>query len=258
MDNVIIDGLLDDELWQDKSWYTQYEPTQRTKIMVTSAMSEKGFYIAANSNDQFIYWNGYNYFFKNTHFYFQFYSGNNAAIRVDAVSVQVNEKYINARSRVLGEYNAPGRGGGLNVEVFIPWHELGIDTTNGLPETVKMYPIYNFCLSQNAVTNALYPTFVKTMGDSGQVTLFGKDGYVNRRCGGSDCRQPSEWPGAHQRLDGGKSRPEHRNRHFRHERHLQFCPGNILPQSHVFDFPRIDKDENHCRGRRFESRYIAL
>lgn len=179
LDNVIIDGLLDDELWQDKSWYTQYEPTQRIKIMVTSAMSEKGFYIAANSNDQFIYWNGYNYFFKNTHFYFQFYSGNNAAIRVDAVSVQVNEKYINARSRVLGEYNAPGRGGGLNVEVFIPWHELGIDTTNGLPETVKMYPIYNFCLSQNAVTNALYPTFVKTMGDSGQVTLFGKDGYVN-------------------------------------------------------------------------------
>ena len=179
LDNVIIDGLLDDELWQNKKWYTQYEPTQRTKIMVTTAMSEKGLYIAAQSDDQFIYWNGYNYFFKNTHFWFQLYSGNNTSIRVDAVSVQVSSKYINARSRVLGEYNAPGRGGGMNVEIFVPWTELGIDTTNGLPETIKMYPIYNFCLSQNATTNQLYPTFVKTTGDSGQVTLFGKDGYVN-------------------------------------------------------------------------------
>lgn len=196
LDNVIIDGKLDDELWQNRKWYTQYEPSQRIKLMVTTAMSEKGLYIAASADDNYIYWNGYNYFFSNSHFWFQLYAGNNTSIRIDAVSVQVTSKYINARSRVSGKYNSPGNSGGMTAEVFVPWNELGIDTTNGIPETIKMYPIYNFCLSQGTSTSPMYPTFVKTTGDSGQVTVFGQDGYVN----GDD---PDAIMGSHK---GGQSR----------------------------------------------------
>ena len=43
LDTVVIDGLLDDELWQGKKWYTQYESTHRVKFQVTTAMSPKGF-----------------------------------------------------------------------------------------------------------------------------------------------------------------------------------------------------------------------
>lgn len=179
LDNVIIDGKLDDELWQNKKWYTQYEPSQLIKLMVTTAMSEKGLYIAASADDNYIYWNGYNYFFSNSHFWFQLYSGNNTSIRIDAVSVRVSSKYINARSRVEGKYNSPGNSGGMTAEVFVRWEDLGIDTTDGIPETIKMYAVYNYCLSQGTSTTSMYPTFVKTTGDSGQVTEFGPNGYVN-------------------------------------------------------------------------------
>ena len=109
LDTVVIDGLIDDELWQGKKWYTQYESTHRVKFQVTTAMSPKGFYLAAACNDNFIYWNGYNYFFSNTNFGFQFYSGNNTYIAADANNTRVTHKYLNLRTRIFGQYNVPGK-----------------------------------------------------------------------------------------------------------------------------------------------------
>lgn len=178
--DVIIDGNLDDELWKDKKWYTQYEPSQRVFIEVTSAMSEKGFYLAARSDDLLVFWNGYNYFYNNTHFYFQFYSGDNTAIRIDAVSMRVTHKFINARSRVYGQVNSPGNSQGIGVEIFVTWDQLGINVSNGLPEEIKILPIYCYANSYGASGNKqLLPTFVKTMGDSGQVIRFGAEGYTD-------------------------------------------------------------------------------
>lgn len=179
LDTVVIDGLLDDELWQGKKWYTQYESTHRVKFQVTTAMSQKGFYLAASCNDNFIYWNGYNYFFSNTNFGFQFYSGNNTYITADANNTRVTHKYLNLRTRIFGQYNVPGKGGGMAMEFFIPWSELGIDVSNGLPEYVKILPTYNYASNPDTVTEALYPTFVKTTGDSGQVPKFGANGYLD-------------------------------------------------------------------------------
>ena len=179
LDTVVIDGLLDDELWQGKKWYTQYESTHRVKFQVTTAMSPKGFYLAASCNDNFIYWNGYNYFFSNTNFGFQFYSGNNTYITADANNTRVTHKYLNLRTRIFGQYNVPGKGGGMAMEFFIPWEELGIDVRGGLPEYVKILPTYNYSSNPDTVTEALYPTFVKTTGDSGQVPKFGANGYLD-------------------------------------------------------------------------------
>ena len=179
LDTVVIDGILDDELWQGKKWYTQYESTHKTKFQVTTAMSPKGFYLAASCNDNFIYWNGYNYFFSNTNFSFQFYAGNNTYITADANNTRVTHKFINLRSRIGGQYNLPGKGGGMVVEFFIPWEELGIDVSKGLPASIKILPLYNYPPSPDSVTEALYPTFVKTTGDSGQVPKFGANGYLD-------------------------------------------------------------------------------
>lgn len=179
LDTVVIDGLIDDELWQGKKWYTQYESTHRVKFQVTTAMSPKGFYLAAACNDNFIYWNGYNYFFSNTNFGFQFYSGNNTYITADANNTRVTHKYLNLRTRIFGQYNVPGKGGGMAMEFFIPWSELGIDVSKGLPEYVKILPTYNYASNPDTVTEALYPTFVKTTGDSGQVPKFGANGYLD-------------------------------------------------------------------------------
>jgi len=54
--NVIIDGKLDDELWQNKNWYSQYQSLNPTfKFEVTTAFSDKGLYLAAKSNDRYVY-----------------------------------------------------------------------------------------------------------------------------------------------------------------------------------------------------------
>ena len=68
--DILVDGNLDEETWTsaDRKWYTQLEPTQRIRIDVTTAFSDKGLYIAARSKDSTIAWQGQNYFFKNTNF----------------------------------------------------------------------------------------------------------------------------------------------------------------------------------------------
>lgn len=179
LDNVVIDGILDDDLWKGKKWYTQYESTHKVKFQVTGTMSPKGMYVAATCNDNFIYWNGYNYFFSNSNFSFNFYAGNYTYIAADANNTRVTHKYLNLRSRIGGRYNIPGEGGGLTVEFFIPWEELGIDVSKGLPESVKILPLYNFASNPDTETEPLYPTFVKTTGDSGQVPRFGVNGYLD-------------------------------------------------------------------------------
>ena len=42
-DDVIIDGVLDDEMWEDRNWYVQYQPMNPDfKVEVTTAFSDKG------------------------------------------------------------------------------------------------------------------------------------------------------------------------------------------------------------------------
>lgn len=175
LDNVIIDGKLDDELWQDKKWYTQFKTQNPSlKFEVTTAMSDGGLYIAARSDDRYLFFNGRNKFYYNTHIAFNVYGNSTYSFKVDTNNTQPMTSPINVRSYYKGKINALGEGEGLYVEAYISWSELGMTG----PEEINMLPIYYWTVRARSAPTAMYPTFVNTAGDGPQTPKFGPDGYT--------------------------------------------------------------------------------
>ncbi|MBR0326587.1 MAG: hypothetical protein IIX09_02165, partial [Clostridia bacterium] len=86
LDGVVIDGAIDDELWEGRKWYSQYSTTNRAGMRCTTVFSDKGLYIAAESSDRSIYWTLRNHFDQNTHLVFRIVTGVNNVVQfqVDA------------------------------------------------------------------------------------------------------------------------------------------------------------------------------
>lgn len=176
LDNVIIDGFFDDDIWQDKKWYTNYKvENPNFKFSVTTHMSDGGLYIAAQSDDTFLFWNGRNYFFYNT--YMKFDVGQTGfSFRVDCNNTPPTGTTINVRSRYEGKINAFGEGKGMFVEAYITWEQLGFDSK---PANVKILPSYYWVIKPNSSNNLLASTFVNGAGNSNQYLTFDTTGYVD-------------------------------------------------------------------------------
>jgi len=186
LDNVIIDGFLDDELWtaDNMKWYTHYDATSRISYKMSATVSDGGLYVAFRSDDPIVAWNGYNLFYRNTNAQFFLYSGDyggkDVTIQLDANNVAPSLSFVNARSQYYGELNFAGKGDGISCEFYVTWADIGIKTENGAPEKMAILPIYNYCAKPTASnTNQLLPTFVKTTGNRSQAIEFDKNGYVD-------------------------------------------------------------------------------
>jgi len=177
--DVIIDGKIYDELWENKQWYTQHQSLNPSfTFEVTTVFSEKGLFLAAKSDDRCVYWLDRNRFNVNTHFVFYFKptdgKGKAFEFKVDANNQMPTREPVNVRSSFGGELNTPGKSTGLSVEAFISWETLGYASA---PEKIKLVPIYKYKMSRNESARALLPTFVAA--EKSDVELyFGKDGFT--------------------------------------------------------------------------------
>lgn len=177
LDNVIIDGFFDDDIWQNKNWYTNYKiENPNFKFSVTTHLTDGGLYIAAKSDDTFLFWNGRNYFFYNTYMKFDFAS-TGYSFKVDVNNTPPSYiSIINVRSRYEGTLNAFGEGKGMYVEAYLTWEQLGYGSK---PESVKILPSYYWTIKPNTTNNLLASAFVTGSGNANQYVEFDTNGYVD-------------------------------------------------------------------------------
>ena len=189
LDEVIIDGYFDEDIWQNKKWYTNYHVSNPNfKFSVTAHLSQGGLYIAAQSDDSYLFWNGRNYFFYNTYMQFLI-AGSNLNLRVDVNNTPPTNMTVNVRSRYEGTLNQFGGGEGFFVEAYISWEQLGFDE---VPETISMLPQYYWTMRPRTTNNLLALPFVNGTPNSNQYYTFDTDGYV-------DVDDPAAKVGSHER-----------------------------------------------------------
>lgn len=176
LDNVIIDGYFDDEIWQGKNWYTNYHVANPNfKFSVTTHFSEGGLYIAAQSDDTFLFWNGRNYFFYNTYMLFTI-GGTNFSLRVDVNNTPPTGETINVRSRYEGTLNHFGAGEGMFVEAYITWEQMGLESR---PASLEILPSYYWTIRPDTANTLLELPFVNGQSILNQYPEFNTDGYMD-------------------------------------------------------------------------------
>ncbi len=184
LDGYLIDGEIgEEEAWETQLYYTQsITDAPSVSMQVTTIFSEKGLYVFGSAKDNGgVFWTGINYHFKNTSWTFYIMGKDVTSYNVFEVpKVQIDTRnvfpsWVNVKgaSKVVeGEINSTNydnRYAQMNVEFFITWKDLRIDTTNGIPEEVYIYPSYNYKKLEGAdFTYNLVPTFSSTSSDISQ------------------------------------------------------------------------------------------
>ena len=163
--DMTIDGALNEQRWQGQQYLTHVQ--DGVTVNYTAVFTEKGLYIGAKAQDPDMKWNA--------RFNFSNFNGNPAnsafwfnikgpdvqdghAMRafnffIDAFdSASRNQTRFEAKSKVNGDimkFEATE----MTAELFVSWDALNIDTTDGLPEFVRIIPYYRH---------------VKAVGDAGE------------------------------------------------------------------------------------------
>ena len=163
-ENVVVDGVLDDEVWQDKAFYSSgfNEDTtgdQYAHYRMTAFPTEKGVWIGAEAKDTNIRrYNDYGSFApeRNTGWELYFFCLPHGADQNKTQPVSIRQCFhVDVNGNVLsttsmsalaavhldGEPNS-GETVGASFEMFIPYSALRIDTTEGTPEYFNILPIY--------------------------------------------------------------------------------------------------------------------
>ena len=178
--DMTIDGALNEDRWQGQQYLTHVQ--DGVTVNYTTVFTEKGLYIGAKAQDPDMKWNA--------RFNFSNFNGNPAnsafwfnikgpdvqdghAMRafnffVDAFdSASRNQTRFEAKSKVNGDimkFEATE----MTAELFVSWDALNIDTTDGLPEFVRIIPYYRH---------------VKAVGDAGEnkwltpIFIYGNPGW---------------------------------------------------------------------------------
>ena len=170
--DIVIDGVLEEDCWQDKKWFenTFYHNVNDTlpRVSYTAFPTEFGAYVAAFVEDTNLVSNGQR-------------GGSNSAFTFTIGAYSVGEEFaedgglgnigltIDMRGEMSG-YNtnierAVKVDGELNsgdtkkavLEVFIPWNFLFIDLEKGIPTEVYMLPRYNAVLPGSSSASTISP-----------------------------------------------------------------------------------------------------
>ena len=198
LEGYLIDGEIGEkEAWASQTYYVQsVTDAPSVRMEVTTIFSEKGLYVFGTAKDNGgVYWTGINYHFKNTSWTFYVMGENVTSYNVFEVpKVEIDTRnvfpsWVNVRgaSKVVdGEINTTSynKYAQFNVEFFMTWQDLRIDTSNGIPEKVYIYPSYNYKRLESAnFTYNLVPTFSSTSSSISQkldhFLEFNADGFVN-------------------------------------------------------------------------------
>ena len=170
--DIVIDGLLEEDCWQDKKWFenTFYHNVNDNmpRVSYTAFPTEYGAYVAAVVEDTNIVSNGQR-------------GGNNSAFIFQIGAYSLGEEFaedgglgnlnltIDMRGemsgydtnvvravKVDGEPNS-GDTKGAVLEVFIPWEFLYVDLEKGIPTEVYMMPKYKAVLQGASTSSTINP-----------------------------------------------------------------------------------------------------
>ena len=178
--DMTIDGALDEQRWQGQQYLTHVQ--DGVTVNYTTVFTEKGLYVGAKAQDPDMKWNArFNFSSTNANpansaFWFNIKGPDvqdGHAMRafnffIDAFdSASRNQTRFEAKSKVNGDimkFEATE----MTAELFVSWDALNIDTTDGLPEFVRIIPYYRH---------------VKAVGDAGEnkwltpIFIYGNPGW---------------------------------------------------------------------------------
>ena len=178
--DMTIDGALNEQRWQGQQYLTHVQ--DGVTVNYTTVFTEKGLYVGAKAQDPDMKWNArFNFSSTNANpansaFWFNIKGSDvqdGHAMRafnffVDAFdSASRNQTRFEAKSKVNGDimkFEATE----MTAELFVSWDALNIDTTDGLPEFVRIIPYYRH---------------VKAVGDAGEnkwltpIFIYGNPGW---------------------------------------------------------------------------------
>ncbi len=178
--DMTIDGALGEERWQGQQYLTHVQ--DGVTVNYTAVFTEKGLYVGAKAQDPDMKWNArFNFSSTNANpansaFWFNIKGPDvqdGHAMRafnffIDAFdSASRNQTRFEAKSKVNGDimkFEATE----MTAELFVSWDALNIDTTDGLPEFVRIIPYYRH---------------VKAVGDAGEnkwltpIFIYGNPGW---------------------------------------------------------------------------------
>ena len=178
--DMTIDGALGEQRWQGQQYLTHVQ--DGVTVNYTAVFTEKGLYVGAKAQDPDMKWNArFNFSSTNANpansaFWFNIKGPDvqdGHAMRafnffVDAFdSASRNQTRFEAKSKVNGDimkFEATE----MTAELFVSWDALNIDTTDGLPEFVRIIPYYRH---------------VKAVGDAGEnkwltpIFIYGNPGW---------------------------------------------------------------------------------
>ena len=178
--DMTIDGALGEQRWQGQQYLTHVQ--DGVTVNYTAVFTEKGLYVGAKAQDPDMKWNArFNFSSTNANpansaFWFNIKGPDvqdGHAMRafnffIDAFdSASRNQTRFEAKSKVNGDimkFEATE----MTAELFVSWDALNIDTTDGLPEFVRIIPYYRH---------------VKAVGDAGEnkwltpIFIYGNPGW---------------------------------------------------------------------------------
>ncbi len=182
-----IDGVLSEQVWQDRNWLTHCE--KDVSLRYTTAFTQKGLYIAAVAEDEHMQWNDKRAFMNNSSFRFYIVSNTaedyfcfnclNFLVDQEDSSCRQQVRFEAEAARSVNEAGVPT----LTAEFFAAWEDLNytVNPETGMPDFARIVPMYRYVEGFESADNAfLKPAFAEV--DNNRVNntlLFNKDGYIN-------------------------------------------------------------------------------
>ena len=189
-DFMNIDGVLDEEQWQDMEWLhnTGFGMDDPVSYDVTAFPTSKGAYVAFKVEDSNIVYNGEKNMSNNTNFYLRvagyqdetMFGSLNHYRKGSRINVGCYASPFTDFDRAIvvdGEVNS-GKTKGAVLETFFSWESLGIDTSKGIPTQVGVLPIYLAMLPGQESLTLIDSTGVESTYNSGYAFMFDESGYL--------------------------------------------------------------------------------
>ena len=193
---IEIDGVLDEDVWQNKKWFTNafYTDINGTmpKLAVTAFNTEYGVYMAAKVQDGNVVYSGSLDQSKNTTFEFYYYADKSDTVLGDrdystrhAFMMDCGGELYSTCERmkravvVDGVVNS-GATTGATVEIFVPWSEMRIDVSDGVyPQKLFLLPAYRPILKGNTTSTQMFPVPLNPMHHIKNYYVFDDNGYTD-------------------------------------------------------------------------------
>ncbi len=200
--DVVIDGVLDEAAWQNKSWFVNtYANNDGSKpvLEVTAFPTEQGVYIGSKITDRNLTSDGQRHPAVNSNW--ELYlaacnAGESLSDLENRGSWNTHRIYVDMRGESMslytnteravtvdGELNS-GATNGATLELFVAWDTLGVDTSKGIPETFGLLPFFRAVLITGSETAYMAPAGANLNAPE-TYHVFDKNGYTRANAEGA-------------------------------------------------------------------------